>query len=160
MWNCYTLPPWRFYVSPVIKERYSPGLRVRLPIQHPTVVRMTPWVRSLIHFSSSSRLLALRPESHIERHGEVLDIRSLEPGSLSQHMIVNGPNERLLISAHIHKCSSLQNEEPQVWQFSFRSPTKHPSHFFENVILIILCQLIFRIVLLKAAILILVISSL
>jgi hypothetical protein len=33
-----------------------------------------------------------------------------------------------------------------MWQFSFWSPTEHPPQFFKNVILIILCQLIFRIV--------------
>jgi hypothetical protein len=34
-------------------------------------------------------------------------------------------------------------------QFSFRSPKKHPSQFFKDVILTILCQLTFRIVLLE-----------
>jgi hypothetical protein len=36
-----------------------------------------------------------------------------------------------------------------VWQFFFQSPTKHPTQFFEDVILIVLCHLIFRIVLLE-----------
>jgi hypothetical protein len=75
-------------------------------------------------------------------------IRSLQLGPLSQPVIVNDPNEpliRLLVSAHIHECTSLQAEGPQVWQFSFQSPTEHPYQFFEDVILIILCQLGFRI---------------
>jgi hypothetical protein len=59
---------------------------------------------------------------------------------------LNDPLNRLLVSIYIHECTSFQPEGPQVWQFSFQSPTKHPFQFFEDVALIILCQLIFRIV--------------
>jgi hypothetical protein len=136
-----------FMRVPVYKKDKSLAFQLRLPSSTLQRSVWSPELRSLIRFSSSSELLAnfvLHPESHFDRLGEAPGIRSLQSGPWSRPAIVSGPNEpftRLLVSAHIHECSSLQPERPQVWQFSFRSPMKHPSQFFKDVILVIFCQL-------------------
>jgi hypothetical protein len=64
------------------------AFRLKLPIQHPPVLRRKSWVEVLIPLQQVIRTIGnfvLRPESDLDMLGKVPGIRSPQPGPSSQH---------------------------------------------------------------------------